>query len=186
MFETQPRALPGSSVFGLPYDYEWTVPNTQLTSAATDRNAGTLRAFALGFGVQRTESGAGLGLALTSPSTVDVRLSAYMPIHYDWSALIIDDLLARVDGLARIIVFRDDGTVVLHRTATLFDRLFQAGAWDGHDDTYIGYTSAANPVFQMQAGRTYFAWHYGIVGAVGNAAGSAIDCSIPFIVVAPV
>jgi hypothetical protein len=182
--DAEPRALPEGTLFAPPYDYEW----TELLGAA-DPAAGTLLATALGGTTgERIESGAGLGITLTSPTTVNVRVSAHMPIHYQWSTLVINGTFARVDGHARVIVFRDDGAVVLYRDAVLFDRQLPAGGAEGQDDTFLVWTSAAHPVFQMEAGRTYWAWHYSIAGAVGNGnlAGATVDCRMPFVIVAPV
>lgn len=59
-----------------------------------------------------------MGFALSSPTTVNVRVSAYTPIHYDWAVVTADAPWGRVDGLVRILVFRDDGTVAKHSEAS--------------------------------------------------------------------
>jgi hypothetical protein len=79
--------------------------------------------------------------------------------------------------------------MVVNSPATLY-YLTLPMARPAHDtsDTYILDTPAAHPRLRMEANRTYYAWHYGIVGAIGNGnrVSANIACRLPFIVVAPV
>lgn len=185
MLEMHPGAE--DSVLAPPYDVEWTAPG-----GLADRRLGTFRASADQNGP--FISGAGLGVFLTSPAATRVRLSAHLALNYECFAGVSGTAAFGQTNsavLTGILVARDDGEVTVDLRWLLDMQIVNGpfGRW-GIDtgDVYIGNTPIGNPEFQMEAGRTYAAWHYGLVDVFGPAGFTAlgrIDGRMPFIVVHP-
>lgn len=175
--------------FQPPWDFEWSQGVTYTDKTAGKFSASAFRVLDDADDVT-IESGAGFGFAIQSLGPVMVHVGNFLPIDFSWTAWLYNALYARAWALARLIVWRDDGVIVLHRQGTLYDYLqVGGGGIEENASTTFNNVDMGSKEFQMEINRTYYVWHYMLVGAYkhGNAyAASHVNCSLPYVNVVPV
>jgi hypothetical protein len=192
LIEVTPFALPGSSVFDPPYEFASSKLGSTLGRATLDKAEGRFAALEeVGPSATVFETIAALGFAMRSPTAVTVRVSAYMPIHWEINVEPKSGGgYVGVEFYAALRVWKAGMDNPVINKVPLLHTLFQPMPRPFFDsgDTLIGdHTSDADRRLSMEANRTYFVWHDGIVRAVGNKnrVRAKINCRLQFVVVAP-
>lgn len=153
---------PGLNFFVPPYDMANTVQSEPSEVVLADKSAGTLEI--IGDDSRDFTAGAGLGLFLTSPQTVNARFSLHMPYSFLWENDVYAPGWASSAGGIGVGISKEGGDLIVNQDVLLWsnDNSSVYPPASGSNDSYLDDSYLEEKLgeisFTMDAGATYDVW----------------------------